>query len=451
MTTYLISNAVTWLGLTGFHAGDRLVVTPSGSLVMPDAAISDLGVGAMTAISLGGFAYLQSLAVDGDVSFQISASGQFLSDSSGAALRLTHGHLDTAGTISVAGGTAVATFGGASALANGGRIGALVGVALNGDADQLTNSGRIEATGDGVEITGTGVSLFNTGTISGIGAAIVASAGSFTLTNAGAILGDVLGAGGADAIRNSGTITGRVDLGAGNDLYAGGHLTGDLAMGLGNDTVDARGAAVSGTISDAGGDDLYLIDSPPTRIEDAGGFDRVEAWTSCPLAAGLEVLSLQGSADLTGAGNALANRITGNDGDNLLHGGMGADRLTGGDGNDTLSGDMGRDTLAGGAGQDVFLFAALNQSPAKGPDLILDFTQGEDVIDLSRIDADVVRADYSTFILIADADFRIPGELRCTISGGMTLVEMDVNGDGRADAAIRLAGAIHLTAGDFML
>ena len=45
---------------------------------------------------------------------------------------------------------------------------------------------------------------------------------------------------------------------------------------------------------------------------------------------------LQGTANLYGTGNALANRIIGNSGDNTLDGGAGADVLTGNAGNDTF-------------------------------------------------------------------------------------------------------------------
>jgi Ca2+-binding RTX toxin-like protein len=45
---------------------------------------------------------------------------------------------------------------------------------------------------------------------------------------------------------------------------------------------------------------------------------------------------LQGSADLQGYGNSLANLVYGNAGNNILDGGGGTDLLTGGAGNDTF-------------------------------------------------------------------------------------------------------------------
>ena len=54
---------------------------------------------------------------------------------------------------------------------------------------------------------------------------------------------------------------------------------------------------------------------------------------------------LQGSADLQGYGNGLANTIYGNTGNNLLDGGAGADTMTGGAGNDTYFVDNAGDAV----------------------------------------------------------------------------------------------------------
>jgi len=63
-------------------------------------------------------------------------------------------------------------------------------------------------------------------------------------------------------------------------------------------------------------------------------------------------LTLFGTANINGTGNALNNDIQGNTGNNVLDGGLGNDYLFGNDGNDTLLGGLGNDDLEGGAGND---------------------------------------------------------------------------------------------------
>ena len=64
-------------------------------------------------------------------------------------------------------------------------------------------------------------------------------------------------------------------------------------------------------------------------------------------------------------------------GDDLMLGNAGNDRPFGGQGSDRLDGGTGDDRLAGGPAGDVFVFA-----PADGDDIITDFTNSQDRIDL---------------------------------------------------------------------
>ncbi len=460
MATYLISNAVTWIGLTSFQSGDALIVTPGGALVLPTTNLSDLDVGGPTMITFAGYVALQSLAVDQSVTFTITATGQVVSSAQGAAIALYGAHLDVAGQITAANGTAVN---------------------LLEDAASLTNSGQIAAK-VAVQISG---------------------AGSHRLTNSGLIQGDIRATGdGAETIINSGTIVGDVSLGAGDDRFSGGHLHGDLDMGLGNDRTDARGNAVSGVILDAGGADIYLVDSAQTRISDTGaGRDTVLAWCNFALSDGIEVLTLRGAGDWNGIGNAQANTLIGNSGNNRLLGGGGADRLFGGAGDDVLNGGRGQDTLTGsdgndlldgsggadhlfggvgmdtllggdgadvlyagagsdsmmgGTGADRFVFASLSETSSEplSCDIIADFNQGEDKIDLSAIDANTTNA-------VADDAFEFIGQTAFThqagqlriVSSSETQVELDANGDGVADAIFTLwwTSNTTLTSADFIL
>ena len=75
--------------------------------------------------------------------------------------------------------------------------------------------------------------------------------------------------------------------------------------------------------------------------------------------------------------------LFGNDGDDTLWGLSGDDLLRGDRGNDRLIGGPGADTLVGGLGNDTFVF-----SPDDGvyDDRIIDFRNGDNIIDLSAFD-----------------------------------------------------------------
>src|SRR5262249_37319852 len=82
--------------------------------------------------------------------------------------------------------------------------------------------------------------------------------------------------------------------------------------------------------------------------------------------------------------------------------------IHGGTGNDTLSGGLGGDYLFGDAGADVFQYTAVEESQAivingvNQLDQIVDFTQGQDKIDLSAIDANPTLDGDQAFVFVAD-------------------------------------------------
>ena len=97
--------------------------------------------------------------------------------------------------------------------------------------------------------------------------------------------------------------------------------------------------------------------SPATPAQTISG-TTVTTLTSYTLGDGYTTLTLGGSDNIQGFGNAAANLINGNAGHNLLQGGAGADTIYGGDGNDHIYGQSpsggadGADMLYGGAGSD---------------------------------------------------------------------------------------------------
>ncbi|MBI5278479.1 MAG: hypothetical protein HY854_18715 [Burkholderiales bacterium] len=141
----------------------------------------------------------------------------------------------------------------------------------------------------------------------------------------------------------------------------------------GNDTIDGGAGADS---MDGGADnDTYTVDNVGDTITDsAGTLDVVLASASFTLSAGLERLTLTGTADINGGGNDSANLITANAGSNSLSGGLGNDTIYGVGGNDTLDGGGGNDSMVGGAGNDTYY---VDQA---GDKVIEAGSQGTDVI-----------------------------------------------------------------------
>jgi Ca2+-binding RTX toxin-like protein len=88
-------------------------------------------------------------------------------------------------------------------------------------------------------------------------------------------------------------------------------------------------------------------------------------------------------------GSHLANSLNGGDGNDLVSGRGGDDLINGGNGNDFIYGGEGKDQLTGGLGQDFFIFISTDDSrftAGKPEDVITDFQQGQDKIDISGLD-----------------------------------------------------------------
>ena len=132
------------------------------------------------------------------------------------------------------------------------------------------------------------------------------------------------------------TLLGSAVTGNGNELknfITGNDIANSLDGGLGADTMAGNK-----------GNDLYTVDDIGDIVTEltGNGTDEIKASVSiAALANFVENLTLTGIEDLNGAGNTLANLITGNSGENKIFGGDLNDTLTGNAGNDTLQGDAG--------------------------------------------------------------------------------------------------------------
>ena len=136
--------------------------------------------------------------------------------------------------------------------------------------------------------------------------------------------------------------------GAGNDTLSGNHRNDTLDGGSGADLMNG-GYGDDTYVVDNGGD--QVIESYAGRTYYSWGWpytvldsDTVDASISYTLGDNLENLTLTGTSNLSGTGNALDNVIKGNDGANTLLGGAGNDILNGGAGADVMDGGAGNDT-----------------------------------------------------------------------------------------------------------
>ena len=225
----------------------------------------------------------------------------------------------------------------------------------------------------------------------------------------------------------------------------------------GNDYLDGgtgRDRMFGGT-----GDDYYVVDNAGDSVFEArnAGTDTVETThLRYTLPDNVENLIYTGTGNFRGTGNALSNTITGGTGSDVLDGGSSNDALNGGIGADTLIGGRGADTLSGGAGRDMFVFndvADLGNSLAL-TDVILDFEQGVDRIDLSRIDASSIDRGNNTFIWSSNnASFGTSsaGEIRYATENGRTIIYGDTDRDTQSEFQIVLRGVYTLAASDFIL
>ena len=152
-------------------------------------------------------------------------------------------------------------------------------------------------------------------------------------------------------------------------------------------------------------------------------------------------------------GNRFDNVLEGGAGNDVLEGILGNDTLIGGEGDDVLLGGKGIDSLTGGAGSDLFVFELGDTGKTlASADTIVDFIVGDDLIDLSAIDAVLATKTVNeAFTFIGtDAFTREAGQLRYEVAGSDVYVTGDFNGDAKADFMLHLKGVTSLSSADFL-
>ncbi|NBB16342.1 hypothetical protein GVN21_13330 [Caulobacter sp. SLTY] len=244
---------------------------------------------------------------------------------------------------------------------------------------------------------------------------------------------------------------------AGADQMQGGDGNDQLFGGEGNDIL--RGGTGTDTLTGGIGDDTYYVDDLDTLVELSGeGTDIVRASIDWTLGAHLDRLILEGSGDLNGTGNELANVIVGNAGANILDGGAGVDNINGGLGADTLIGGTGGDILSGGGGADVFVVRQESVFTSANPggrtietDTVSDYAIGEDELSFLDIDANALGGTANDAFTIVSAFDGNAGQMTLTFAGGVTTISLDVDGDRNADYRLRINGDVRADTADWVL
>jgi Ca2+-binding RTX toxin-like protein len=223
------------------------------------------------------------------------------------------------------------------------------------------------------------------------------------------------------------TLTGTANVnGTGNSLAN--KITGNA----GNNIIDGAGGA--DTMEGRDGNDRYYVQNPNDTVIEAAneGTDHVVSSTSYSLSGQhVEWLTLTGTANINATGNSLANKLTGNDGNNILRGYTGLDSLFGKGGNDTFVFNSASETGKGAA-----------------RDVIRDFEDfgDDDTIDLSGFAGTLVFSSASS----------LSGALNEVIakqSGSDVLIQINTVAGGSAEAEILLANTLRsqITGSDFDL
>jgi Ca2+-binding RTX toxin-like protein len=210
-----------------------------------------------------------------------------------------------------------------------------------------------------------------------------------------------------------------------------------LSLGLGDDYVHVGRAIVS--VLGGGGDDTLIGGKGADFLGGGAGDDLIRGGQGidtviyADATSGVSVdLSDHGVQNTHGAGKDQLGGV-----ENII-GSVFDDHLTGNGGANSFEGTIGADTMTGGGGADTFVFGAYVETGPSAPDHITDLA-GEDVIDLHFMDADINTAGDDAFTLVSSFTHHA-GQAVLSFSGGDTRLELDVTGDGKADAVIVLDG-----------
>jgi Ca2+-binding RTX toxin-like protein len=312
---------------------------------------------------------------------------------------------------------------------------------------------------------------------------ITTGSGNDTIHGGTSTAGDSINAGDGNNVVTASTNS-YVTVGGGHDTvtllgisYASSY--GDVVSGAGDDTINAGSGNI--TIDAGAGDDSISFVRGSLSVNAGDGNDDVTITSYLhgnnivELGDGLNVLTHTVSSEISGskatvsggedddyiqfktnystvtggAGNDTIytwdghDLIYGGDGDDFIDMNGGTDTVYGGAGNDTLiayygnkiiTGGNGADTIDAGSGDEIFVYENLSDSTDMLTDYIMDFDQGDDLINVSALGFTGIQAGSANGTILG-----------YSIVGGNTIIEADAS-----DFSIVLNGGYSLTATDFV-
>jgi len=153
------------------------------------------------------------------------------------------------------------------------------------------------------------------------------------------------------------------------------------------------------------------------------------------------------------SGNEQNNDLRGRGGNDVINGFGGNDVLVGGGGCDRLIGSSGADQLLGGSEADTFVFVTAADSAPLAYDLIFDFEQGLDRIDVSHIDGLMQQFGFQHLAFTTTQTPSV-GQIASHYDEqhDMTIIEARTNMlSSTPNFHLELTGHYNLTASDFIL
>jgi Ca2+-binding RTX toxin-like protein len=481
---------------------DRFTITASGSIIASSPSFTSGAAG------LSGGPWI--VRIDGSIE-NLIGPGLFLQSTGTSQITLgKSGHINADIPIIV---EAVVSFSNAGHIegASGVEFGHAATVINSGSIDTPTPLGALYFNGDGLHkiintgsITGataigsagnTIEHVTNKHIINGL---VTLGDGNDSFASSGLVQGSVDMGAGNDSVTNfiksgkhirSGKVTGIIDLGAGNDHFNGGtkaEIVQDWAgsdtykLGGGNDIYRAANAPSDGAdrIDGGGGRDTYDANAAggPLKINldsvkhnllpisnTPEGIVAAHTATGAPVAGafkdtikGFENAVGGGDSDLI-YGSAAANKLEGGEGGDNLLGFGGNDELHGDQDSDGIAGGAGRDVLFGGGGGDFFQFFSVRDSgiKAKSRDVIMDWDGSDHIV--FYFDGNTKKAGHQGFTFLASdgaafthhAGPNGEGEVRFFHTATQTIVQADVNHDGKADFSVAINATTGLSVTDF--